>query len=109
MNNVSQLFTVEDFKDIIVKTKETNQRLKSLGCFTSINMMVDTLPDDPHHYQVLIKVKESRYQPYFNVGLECPQQNILTAALRPGIKNIIGCGDKLQLDINHSYFRRNEV
>jgi len=109
LNNVSELFTVENFKDIIVKTKETNQRLKSLGCFSSVNTMVDTLPGHPHHYQILIKVKESRAQPCFNVGLECPNQNILAAALRPGVKNILGCGDRLQLDIKHSYFRCNEA
>merc|ERR1712133_250300 len=48
LNNVSELFSVENFKDIIVKTKETNQRLKSIGCFSSVNAMVDTLPGHPH-------------------------------------------------------------
>jgi len=108
MDNVSDLFNVENFKDLILKTKEASKRLKSLGCFSSVNMMVDTLLDHPHHYQVLIKVKESRNQPFFNVGLECPQQNVVTASMRPGIKNILGCGDRLQLDINHCFFRFNE-
>ena len=109
MDNVSDLFNVENFKDLILKTKEASKRLKSLGCFSSVNMMVDTLLDHPHHYQVLIKVKESRNQPFFNVGLECPHQNVVTASMRPGIKNMLGCGDRLQLDITHCYFRFNEV
>ena len=45
MSKVSPLFNVDTFEDIIRNTKKAHKDLKELGCFESVDIKVDTLPD----------------------------------------------------------------
>ena len=53
MRKIEPLFQVDTFEEIIKNTKEVHQNLKNLGCFQSVNIEVDTLPDPAQEiYQV---------------------------------------------------------
>lgn len=45
MNKVGKLFDVDTFEDVIKNTKEVHKTLKNIGCFKSVNITVDALPD----------------------------------------------------------------
>ena len=45
MSKVTPLFNVDTFEDIIKNTKKAHKDLKELGCFESVDIKVDTLPD----------------------------------------------------------------
>ena len=68
MKNVAPLFEVENFEDILLKTKEVSKKLKSLGCFKTVNMLIDTLPDHPQHYQVKVVVTETNCHPFLHLA-----------------------------------------
>ena len=53
MRKIEPLFQVDTFEEIVKNTKEVHQGLKNLGCFQSVNIEVDTLPDSAQEiYQV---------------------------------------------------------
>ena len=53
MRKIEPLFQVDTFEEIVKNTKEVHQNLKNLGCFQSVNIEVDTLPDPAQEiYQV---------------------------------------------------------
>ena len=53
MRKLSPLFEVDTFEEIVTNTKEVHKSLKNLGCFQSVNIEVDTLPDQAQEiYQV---------------------------------------------------------
>ena len=53
MRKIEPLFKVDTFEEIVKNTKEVHQSLKNLGCFQSVNIEVDTLPDPAQEiYQV---------------------------------------------------------
>ena len=53
MRKIEPLFHVDTFEEIVKNTKEVHQSLKNLGCFQSVNIEVDTLPDPAQEiYQV---------------------------------------------------------
>ena len=45
MSKVCPLFNVDTFEEIIKNTKVVHKDLKELGCFESVDIKVDTLPD----------------------------------------------------------------
>ena len=108
MKNVAPLFEVENFEDILVKTKEVSKKLKSLGCFKTVNMLIDTLPDHPQHYQVKVVVTETNCHPFLHLGLGCPQENVGAGSVTMGLSNMFGGGEKLYFDImkGHSKYQK---
>lgn len=59
-DRVKDFFKVETFQDIIQTTKRVDGELKSLGCFKTVNIVVDTVNnhEDDTSYEVNIKVEE---------------------------------------------------
>ena len=88
IKSVSPLFEVKNFEEIIQKTKDVNQKLKSLGCFKSVRILVDTLPDHHQHYQIKISVEEAHSKPFLNLGVESAQQDVCGGSLRAGLVNM---------------------
>ena len=51
---LQKLFHVDTFEEIITNTKEVHKELKGLGCFKTVDIQVDTLPDPSEElYQVI--------------------------------------------------------
>ena len=109
MKNVAPLFEVENFEDILLKTKEVSKKLKSLGCFKTVNMLIDTLPDHPQHYQVKVVVTETNCHPFLHLGLGCPQENVGAGAVTMGLSNMFGGGEKLYFDIMKGQSKYHKV
>ena len=99
MDNVSGLFSVENFNDILKTTKDVRSKLKALGLFSQVDMLVDTLPGHPHHYQVKIMVRERLCAPFLRVGLSCPRDNVGAGVVTGGIGNIAGGGERLSVHL----------
>lgn len=103
-SKVVQLFQVQNFKDIITITKKVHKELKELGCFSRVNIQVDTVGSTKEHishsnYQVHIKVEE--IGPIFlNVGALAGQQvNEVLGAARGGLNNLLGRGERLEAQL----------
>ena len=59
MKKIEPLFQVDTFEEIVKNTKEVHRSLKNLGCFQSVNIEVDTLPDPSQEiYQVTWKLNQ---------------------------------------------------
>ena len=114
MNAVSGLFSVENFNDILKTTKEVRSKLKALGVFSKVDMLVDTLPSDPHHYQVRIMVTERLCAPFLHCGVTSPGANVGAAVVTGGIGNITGGGERLSVQLergssSHRKVRRHQA
>ena len=55
VNNIASLFEVENFQDVILETREASARLKKIGRFKTVDMLVDTLPTE-NQYKIKILV-----------------------------------------------------
>ena len=55
VNNIASLFEVENFQDVILETREASARLKKIGRFKTVDMLVDTLPTE-NQYKIKIMV-----------------------------------------------------
>ena len=99
MNTVADLFSVENFNDILKTTKAVRSKLTAMGLFSQVNMLVDTLPDHPHHYQVKITVQENHCKPFLNMGLVSPQGNVGAGVVRAGVSNMAGGGESLGVEL----------
>ena len=100
IKSVSPLFEVKNFEEIIQKTKDVNQKLKSLGCFKSVRILVDTLPDHHQHYQIKISVEEAHSKPFLNLGVDSAQQDVCGGSLRAGLVNMLGGGERLNVEVS---------
>ena len=109
MNSVSALFSVENFNDILKITKDVRSRLKALGLFSQVDMLVDTLPDHPHHYQVKVLVRESLNAPSLDVGLSCPRENVGAGVVTGGLGNIAGGGERLSVHLERGFSSYGKV
>ena len=114
MNTVSGLFAVENFNDILNTTKEVRSKLKALGLFSRVDMLVDTLPSDPQHYQVRIMVTERLMAPLLHCGVTSPRANVGAAVVTGGIGNISGAGERLSVQLergsgSHRKVRRHHI
>ena len=109
MDNVSALFSVENFNDILKTTKDVRSRLKALGLFSQVDMLVDTLPDHPHHYQVKVLVRESLNAPSLDVGLSCPRENVGAGVVTAGLGNIAGGGERLSVHLERGFSSYGKV
>jgi len=108
MNAVSGLFSVENFNDILKTTKEVRSKLKALGVFSKVDMLVDTLPSDPHHYQVRIMVTERLCAPFLHCGVTSPGANVGAAVVTGGIGNITGGGERLSVQLERGSSRHRK-
>ena len=99
MNCVSDLFSVANFNDILKTSKDVRSKLKALGVFSQVDMLVDTLPSHPHHYQVKIMVRERLCAPFLHAGLSSPLVNVGAAGVTGGLTNITGGGERVSLQL----------
>ena len=97
---VEKLFSVENCRDLMSACREVSSTLKSLGCFKSVNVFVDTLSEGPAQYQMRIIVKEANCSPYLNLGLNSPKENIVSGVLRTGLQNVFGGGERLEANFH---------
>jgi len=100
-DRLKPLFHVQSFQDIIETTKRVQKDLKELGCFKTVNIVVDTVEseDGEQLYEVNIKVTELGLT-YMNVGLtNCYEENEVGLVVRTGLCNVTGCGDRVQVEI----------
>ena len=93
------MFAVENFNDILKTTKDVRSRLKALGLFSQVDMLVDTLPGHPHHYQVKVLVRERLCAPSLHVGLSCPRENVGAGVVTGSLSNIAGGGERLSVHL----------
>ena len=99
MMKVEQLFHVTSFQEIINTSKEIHKDLKSLGCFKNVNMSVDTMPENNTYYKVNITVKEAGSM-FANLGVVCPAENTVAGVVRAGVNNVVGAGERAELEIS---------
>ena len=66
MRKLCPLFEVDTFEEIVTNTKEVHKSLKNLGCFQSVNIEVDTLPDQAQEiYQVPFQPLNKMYSNFY--------------------------------------------
>lgn len=100
MKKIEPLFQVDTFEEIVKNTKEVHRSLKNLGCFQSVNIEVDTLPDPSQEiYQVHIRVKERRSL-YARLGFTpSPSKTVPAFVSELGLANIGGKGECLEVSL----------
>jgi len=99
-DRVKDFFKVETFQDIIQTTKRVDGELKSLGCFKTVNIVVDTVNNHENDtsYEVNIKVEElGRFFANFGV-IAGKQENEVSLVGRGGLNNLQGGGERLELN-----------
>lgn len=102
---VKKLFQVQNFQDIIQTTKLVQHELRTLGCFKKVNLFVDTVHDTESEklYQVNIKVEEIG-RIFANFGfLNGKQDGDLNLAVRVGLNNLAGGGERLEVETTRGY------
>ena len=97
---VEKLFSVENCRDLMSTCRDVSKTLKSLGCFKSVNVYVDTLSEGPDQYQMRIIVREANCSPYLNLALNSPRENVVSAVLRTGLQNVFGGGERLEANFH---------
>ena len=98
---VEKLFEVDNCRDLMNTSREVSKRLKSLGCFKSVNLYLDTVrgpASGPPQYQMRIIVREANCSPYLSLSLHTPRENVVSGLLTAGLTNVCGGGEKVQLD-----------
>ena len=98
---VEKLFEVDNCRDLMNSSREVSKRLKSLGCFKSVNLYLDTVrgpASAPPQYQMRIIVREANCSPYLSLSLHTPREDVLSGLLTAGLTNVCGGGEKVQLD-----------
>ena len=103
------MFAVENFNDILKATKEVRAKLQALGVFSQVDMLVDTLLSDPHHYQVRVMVTERLWAPLLHCGLTSPRANVGAAVGTGGISNISGGGERLSVQLERGSSSHRKV
>jgi len=100
MRKLSPLFEVDTFEEIVTNTKEVHKSLKNLGCFQSVNIEVDTLPDQAQEiYQVHIRVKE-RQSLFARLGFTPSPSKLAPAFVSElGLANLNGKGERLEFSL----------
>ena len=98
---VEKLFEVDNCRDLMQSCREVSRSLKSLGCFKSVNLYLDTTmepsPADTQ-FRMRIIVREANSSPFLNIGLNTPRENLVSGALRAGLRNVFGAGERLELE-----------
>ena len=102
MSKVGELFNVDNFQDLVNTSKDIHKKLKSLGCFKTVNMMVEVMPEAPTHYMVNISVLESGSL-FANLGAVCGGENITAGVGRVGLQNVLGGGERAELELSKGW------
>ena len=98
---VERLFEVDNCRDLMQSCREVSKSLKGLGCFKSVNLYLDTTREpSPAHsqFRMRIIVREANCSPFLNIGLNTPRENLVSGALRAGLRNVFGAGEKLGVE-----------
>ena len=106
---VEKLFSVENCRDLMSTCRQVSHTLKSLGCFKSVNVYVDTLSEGPAHYQMRIIVREFNCSPYLNFGLSSLRENVVSGVLRTGLQNVFGGGERLEANFHQGIYNHRLV
>merc|ERR1719250_170173 len=53
MSKLGELFNVNNFQDLVSTSKQIHKCLKSLGCFKTVDMSVEVMPDTDTQYMVM--------------------------------------------------------
>ena len=100
--SVERLFEVDNCRDLMNTSREVSKSLKSLGCFQSVNIYLDTVSDHPAsgpaQFQMRIIVVEANNSPFLKLGLDTPRENVVSGLVRAGLSNVFGGGEKLQIE-----------
>ena len=106
------MFEVDNCRDLMNASREVSKRLKSLGCFKSVNLYLDTVAgpaSGPPQYQMRIIVKEANSSPYLSLSLDSPRENVVGGLLTAGLYNVCGGGEKVQVDYQRGVSNYRQV
>jgi len=100
--SLEDLFTAEDFQQVVLKAHEARVRLESLGCFKRIGIFIDTStgPNSTDEgLEVTFKVEElRRLMGSVNTLIGNNEGSLVLGAKLP---NVLGRAEKVQLEYTH--------
>lgn len=99
MESVKDLFQVEHFEDLVLRSQEIRGRLQELGCFSRVGIHIDTSDTGAKDYVVTFNVEELRRV----VGSVNTMVGNNEGSLMTGLKlpNLAGRGERLQADYTY--------
>ena len=102
MSKVGELFNVNNFQDLVSTSKQIHKCLKSLGCFKTVDMSVEVVPDTDTQYMVNISVLEASSL-FGNLGAVCEGENLGAGVGRVGVQNMLGGGERAELELGKGW------
>lgn len=99
MESVKDLFQVEHFEDLVLRSQEIRGRLQELGCFSKVGIHIDTSETGAKDYVVTFNVEElRRVVGNVNTMVGNNEGSLMTGMKLP---NLGGRGERLQADYTY--------
>jgi len=99
MNSVKDLFNVEHFEDLVLRSQEVRGKLQELGCFSKVGIHIDTSKTGTKDYVVTFDVEEGkRITGSVNTLVGNNEGSLMTGIKLP---NLLGRGEKFQADYTY--------
>jgi len=107
MDTLSTIFHVKHFEQLVLESQEVKSRLLALGCFSNIDIQIDTSKDGgPSDYEVTYRVNElKRLSGAVNTLMGNQEGSIQIGLKSP---NVLGKGEKFQVDYSYGTKKSNQ-
>lgn len=108
MGNVRPIFRVKQFEELIFTAQDIRNRLQSLGCFSDVDIHVDTSKEGgDSDYEVTFSVKELKRMVGSVNTLVGNQEGCVM--LSGKMTNLLGRGERFQVDYSYGSKRSSNV